>query len=338
LRISSFLLTASLLTALGGAMGCHAQPPAGALKPAVEAATGTALSPSGTALSAADARRIEVLLRSKASLPPGSTVSVGLRTTSAVPGWDQVLVTVTSEEGSRSHPVTFLISPDSKTIAQFTQFTLPTDPRTMVPIAGRPHRGGPATAPVLIVGFDDLECPFCARLHATIFPALTERYGDLVHIVYRDFPLDIHPWAQRAAVDVNCVGAQSAVGYWSTVDFIHAHADEIGADPKDAKAQKTLARAQDQLDNIAREQGKARHVDEAKLNACLTKQDTTDIEANKHMGEQFGVDSTPVLFINGAKIDGAVDLSFIEKVIDTALVAEGRTPPPYPVAATPSAK
>ncbi len=34
----------------------------------------------------------------------------------------------------------------------------------------------------------------------------------------------------RAAIDVNCVGAQSSAGYWNMVDYIHAHAAEMGGD------------------------------------------------------------------------------------------------------------
>ena len=53
--------------------------------------------------------------------------------------------------------------------------------------------------------------PFCAKMHAELFPAITERYENQVRIVYRDFPLtEIHPWAMRAAIDANCLGAADA--------------------------------------------------------------------------------------------------------------------------------
>ena len=77
-----------------------------------------------------------------------------------------------------------------------------------------------------------------------------------------------------------------------------------------------------------------------KLEACLTKQDTAAIDASKKVGEALNIDSTPTLFINGDKIDGAVPLEFIYKVIDNALIAAGKTPPPaMPAAAatTPAA-
>ncbi len=142
---------------------------------------------------------------------------IGPRTRSDVPGFDEITV-LFSAEGKTSSRMNFLLSSDGKTLAQFSKFDISQDPKTMVSAEGRPARGGPANAPVLIVGFDDLECPFCSRMHAALFPALLERYKDQVRIVYRDFPLDQHPWAMRAAVDSNCLGAQSpeVTGIWST--------------------------------------------------------------------------------------------------------------------------
>jgi protein-disulfide isomerase len=285
----------------------------------------------GTPVTPADQHRIEVLLRQKANLPPGSTVNIGPRTPSDVPGYDNVAVSF-SADGKVSRPVNFLLSKDGKTLAEFSKFDISADPRTLVSADGRPSRGGPADAPVLIVGFDDLECPFCARLHESLFPALTQRYGDKVHFVYKDFPLDIHPWAMHAAVDINCMGAQSPQGYWNLVDYIHAHASDIGADPKDPKADKTLPRAEQQLDTLTRAQGQAQKADMPKLNACLTKQDTSAIEASRKVGDSLGIESTPTLFINGVKLEGAVPLDFLFAEIDDALRAEGVTPPPPYVA------
>ena len=226
---------------------------------------------------------------------------------------------------------------DGNTLAQINKFDLSRDPKTLVSGDNRPFRGGPVTAPVSIVAFDDLECPFCARLHAEIFPALTQRYGDKVRIVYKDFPLnELHPWATRAAIDTNCLGAQSNDGYWSEVDYIHAHASDFGADPKDPKAEKTQARADEQLDKLTREQGEFRKVDMPKLNACLTKQDGTAVAASRELGAKLGVDSTPTLWINGDKIDGAVSLPFLFGIIDQALRVAGVQPPPPYVAPAPA--
>jgi len=325
-RLTALLFATTLLAALG----CHAQTPA---------------VPAGTPLSPEQARRVEVLVRQRAELPPGSVVAVGSRTPSELAGYDTVEVTITNE-GRTSHPIKFLLSKDGKTLAQFTKFDISANPRDLISAEGRPSRGGPASAPVLIVGFDDLECPYCARLHASIFPAITERYGDKVHIVYKDYPLEsIHPWAMHAAVDVNCVADQSPTGYWTLVDQIHAHASDIsataqngtGPTPNDQDMKKALDRVYGMLDTMTLKQGEADHIDLSKLNVCMKLQDTKAINASVKLAESFNLQSTPVLFINGAKIDGAVPIELIFDEIDMALVAEGQKPPPPYMAPAPAA-
>jgi protein-disulfide isomerase len=334
------LIALLFATTLIAALGCRAQTPAAQNSAAKPAAS------QGTPLSPEQARRVEVLVRQRAALPPGSTVSVGGRTPSDVAGFDTVAVTITND-GNTSRPIKFLLSTDGKTLAQFTKYDISADPRTLVSAADRPFRGGPDTAPVLFINFDDLECPYCARFHASIFPALTERYGDKVRIVYKDFPLDQHPWAMHAAVDANCLADQSATGYWNLVDGIHAHSSDITAaaeagTDKDPDTTKALARAFGVVDKLTLEQGKVQSVDLSKLNACIVAQDKKAIQASVALGTSLGVESTPTFFINGAKLDGAVPLDYIFNEIDKALIAEGKKPPPpyvapAPAAATPAA-
>jgi protein-disulfide isomerase len=304
------LIFALTLAVPGFVLGCHAQTPKEA----------------GDRLSPELSRRVEVLIRSKSSVPPDYDIQIGPRTKSEVPGFDAINVIFMAKEKS-SKPVTFLLSTDGKTLAQFNKYDISKDPKSLVSGEGRPARGGPANAPVLIVGFDDLECPYCATMHKQLFPALMERYKDQIHIVYRDFPLDIHPWAMRAAIDTNCVGAQSPAGYWNLVDYIHAHAAEMGGE------EKSLAKANDTLDSLTRDEGKRQKLNADTLNACVVKQDDTAVKASMKLGESLGVDATPALFINGEKMEGALPLEYVYRMIDNALIASGRTPPPPPPAA-----
>jgi protein-disulfide isomerase len=310
LRAPVLALTFSLALA---AVGCHAQTPA------------QSSTQSAGKLSPELARRVEVLIRSKSNVPLDYDIQIGPRAKSDVPGFDEIIVNFTAE-GKASKPVPFLLSTDGKTLAQFSRYDISKDPKQLVSGTGRPARGGPADAPVLIVGFDDLECPFCAKMHAEIFPALMERYKNQIHIVYRDFPLDQHPWAMRAAVDTNCVGVQSPTGYWNLVDYIHAHAGELGGD------EKSLAKANDTLDTLARDEGKRQNANADSLNACIVKQDQTAIKASVQEGEALGVEATPALFINGEKVEGAQPLADVYRMIDNALIASGQTPPPPPPA------
>ena len=336
--ISSRLATLALASCLAS-FGCHAQTPA--------ATTATTKLETGATLPPAVARRVEVLLRGKAQLPPLSTITIGPVEPSDVAGFHTINVTVTADDKS-SHPIKFLLSDDGKTVAQFIKYDISADPRTAISDAGRPSRGGPASAPVVIVNFDDLECPYCARFHDNLFPAITQRYGDKVHIVYRDFPLDQHPWAMHASVDVNCLAAQSPTGYWNLVDHIHRNAEDIGSDPNakpdDPKAaanpdapKHTLDRAYTQLDKLTREQGAQQKVDAAKLDACIAKQDTSAVEASRQLGTSLNIESTPTFYINGEKYEGALPVEYIFGQIDDALRAENITPPPPYVAPAPPA-
>lgn len=285
-------------------LGCHAQ-----------------TADSSGKLSPEMARRVEVLIRSKSNVPPNYDVQIGPRSKSDVPGFDAISITF-SANGKASKPMTFLLSTDGKTLAQFNKFDISKNPKELVSATERPARGGPANAPVVIVGYDDLECPFCARMHEQLFPALLNRYKDQVRIVYRDFPLSQHPWAMRAAIDANCVGAHSQTGYWNLVDYIHGHAGDMGG------AEKSVAKANETLDTLARDEGKRQNLSADALNACIAKQEDSAVQASMKEAEALGVDSTPALFINGEKIEGAVPIEDIYRVIDSALVAAGQTPPP----------
>ena len=306
MRDASKLLGTISFALLLTAFGCRAQVPG----------------KDGDHVSPETARRIEVLLRSKSSVPPNYQIQVGALTKSEVPGFHEIAVSFVAD-GKTSKPILFLLSQDGKTLAQFSRYDISRNPKDLVSLAGRPARGGAANAPVDIVVFNDLECPFCAKMHTQMFPAVPDRYKGQVRIVYRDFPLkEIHPWAMRAAIDTNCMATQSSTGYWNLVDYIHAHAAELGG------PEKSLETANAALDRLTTEEGARQKLDAPKLAACVAKQDTTPIDQSMQEAAALGVDATPALFINGEKIEGAQPMEYVFQMIDDALTAEGLTPPP----------
>jgi len=108
------------------------------------------------------------------------------------------------------------------------------------------------------------------------------------------------------------------------VDYIHAHAAEMGGE------EKSLAKANDALDSLTRDEGKRQKLNIDALNACIAKQDDSAVKASMKLGESLGVDSTPAFFINGEKLEGALPLEYVYRMIDNALIASGQTPPPPP--------
>jgi predicted DsbA family dithiol-disulfide isomerase len=73
------------------------------------------------------------------------------------------------------------------------------------------------------------------------------------------------------------------------------------------------------------------------LVACVLKQDDAAVRASIAQGEAdpLRVDSAPILYVNGEKVEGVVTLDTLYRVIDRALVAAGQTPPPSPAPAAP---
>ncbi len=305
------------------ALGCRAQPtlPVAGTPPQV-----------GVKLSPDLERRIEVMIRSHFDIPPEYTITVATPAHRDITGFENVDVSFAAQ-GKPAKTVTFLLSTDGKTLAQFNKFDISQNPRDAVSATGRPSRGGPPSAPVQIVGFDDLECPYCAQMNAELFPAVLNRYKDQVHIVYRDFPLEeIHPWAKHAAVDANCLAALSPTAYWSYVDNVHAHSADM------AGAEKSIDKANQNLDKIALDEGTHAKVDQSRLIACVLKQDAAGVNSSVLQGEAdpLRLNQAPVLFINGERVEGVVPIETIYLIIDRALVAAGQTPPPPPPPAAPA--
>ena len=274
----------------------------------------------GAKLSSKEAWRIEVTFRSVAQLPPEAEIHLGSLVPSDLPGFDQIELTY-SVQGVSSKPLLLLLSKDRKVLAQFRKFDNSEEHQVPIGEAGRPGRGGQTNAPVSIIVFDDLECPFCARLNAELFPAVHARYGGQVRIVYREFPIAGHPWALRAAIDTMCLAKQSSSAYWETVDLIHSQAGTLGGPASE------LAKVAQRLDQITIQAGTHYNVDNTALRMCIDKQDSSSVIKSRNDGEELGVESTPTLFINGAKIEGAISMSFLYTIIDKALTAQGITPP-----------
>ena len=271
-------------------------------------------------------RRIEIMVRSEFNVPQDYNVTLGARTPSKIPGYDALPITLSLDK--KSQVVDFLISTDSQTLARLETFNLAKDPVFSIDVAGRPIRGNP-NAKVTVINFDDLECPYCARMHLSLFPSTLDRYKDKVRFIYKDNPLtDLHPWAMHAAVDANCLAAQSNDVYWTYVDYLHLHGDEISGEDRNP------VKSFDALNRIARQEATIARLDLAKLNTCLAAQDETQVRASSNEALLLKIDGAPAVFVDGERIDGAQPEELVWKVIDRALLAQGINPPAPPAAPT----
>ncbi len=273
-------------------------------------------------------RRIQQKVRSTFNLPQQIDIAVGARGPSEIAGYDKIPVTLVSGGHTSTHD--FLISKDNSTLIEWEKLDLTKDVMSSMDLSGRPLRGN-ADAKVLIVNYDDFECPFCSKMHRTLFPDLLKIYGDKVKIVYKDYPLvEIHPWAMHAAVDANCLAAQNNDAYWEFADYAHTNQKTINGEKRD------ITEEYGRLDKLTHDLAQKHNLDVARVDACVRKQDDSAVRASLVEGEKVGVDATPTLFVNGERLSGAVPPEELRQVIDRALKDAGQTPP-APAAASAAA-
>jgi protein-disulfide isomerase len=288
---------AMILLLLVMAAGCHAQAPAGPqLDPMV-------------------AKQVRALYK----LPAFVDVTVaGRQPSKDFPGFTQLAVKLSY--GGTEQTRDLLLSADGKSLYTVVRMDMTRDPQaemmSKIDLAGRPVRGN-KDAKVTVVVYDDFQCPYCSRIHKTLNDLL-KSYGDRIKIVYKDFPLrEIHPWAERAAVDSGCLAAQSPGAYWDFADYVHANPEVIRGDKRPVEGQRA------EVDRITTDIGKRHAVNEAALKSCLDAQSTTALKASMSEAESLGVEATPALVINGSKMDGALGEEELRLILDRELQNAG---------------
>ncbi len=147
---------------------------------------------------------------------------------------------------------------------------------------------GKPDAPLTMVEFTDLQCPFCRQFAITSFDEIKKNWIDTGKLRYisRDFPLDFHPQAMPAARAARCAGEQGK--FWEmrlglmrnasllTPEYITKTAGDLKLDPKAFSAC-----------------------------AASTKYDA-EIQAETQEGTKLGVGGTPT-FVMGRTTASAVE-------------------------------
>ena len=271
--------------------------------------------------------RIQRQVQAQYDLPSDVTISVGPRHPSDFPTYDTVTVTLNAR--GKDQKLDFLLSQDGKTLARVTKIDLTKDiyaeRMNKIDVKGRPVRGNP-NAKVTIVNYDDLQCPFCSRMHSTLMQEILPQYGDRVKIVYKDYPLPMHPWAEHSANDANCLAVENGTAFWEYADYVHANQRAIGTG-------QDLQKSTTELDRIALDFGKKNGADMGRLQACLKSQTGGVLKASMAEGESLGLNATPTMFINGQKLEGAVEADEVKAILNQQLLAAGIQPPSQPPAA-----
>lgn len=167
---------------------------------------------------------------------------------------------------------------------------------------------GKKDAPVLIVEYSDLECPFCSRGSQTVADVKKE-YGDKVKVIFKHLPLPMHPQARPAALYYEAIAAKESqvkAYEWAKLVF--------------QNQQQMRGNAQKLFDDMAKKAG----LNVAKIKKTLSDKDflnkaNAKISADMDEARKFGIQGTPGFVINGVTIKGAYPLPAFKEIIDRHL-------------------
>jgi Na+/H+ antiporter NhaA len=161
----------------------------------------------------------------------------------------------------------------------------------------RDHVRGPLDAPVTLLEYGDLECPFCGQAEAVIRELLSD-FGDLRY-VWRHLPLnDVHPNAQLAAEATEAAAEQGA--FWDLHDLLLRHQGALKLPQVIGYAEQLGLDADRFAEDLRKRVGRARIAEDV---------DGADLS---------GVSGTPTFFVNGRRHYGAYDIETLSRAVRAA--------------------
>jgi protein-disulfide isomerase len=258
--------------------------------------------------SAFDKPTLEAYVRHLYVLQPQLTVTIGDPKASALPGFKEVRVRIA--QGAQFQEVPLYVSNDGQKIVQGVFYDVAANPfkpeLDKLKTQFQPALGT-AGAPVAIVLFSDMQCPFCKGEAEMIRKNLIQNYPTQVRLYFKDYPLEnLHPWAKAAAMAGRCVFQQKPDAFWDYFDYVYAHQEAI-----------TAVNLKDQALGWAKD---AKGVDAMKLGACIDSK-ATQAEVEKEIAEAQALDvaGTPTMFVNGRRIPQTIEWANLKIIIDTEI-------------------
>lgn len=146
------------------------------------------------------------------------------------------------------------------------------------------HIRGDANAKGTVIIYMDFQCPFCARLHAEMLALYKETN---TRWIYRHFPLDSHPYAEKAAEAAECAGAQGK--FWEYSDGLFDPNFKIDNDSSFSQLASVVG------------------LDSKVFAGCLSSgQFASRVAAQRVDGIRRRIAGTPTFFVNGKRFDGVI--------------------------------
>lgn len=180
----------------------------------------------------------------------------------------------------------------------------PTPPVQNVSVDDDPSRGD-VNAPITIIEFTDFQCPACAAMHP-VLDEIIKSYGNKVRFVVRDFPLNQHEWARKAAEAANAANAQGKFFEYIAVLFKNQKALDVSS-----------------LKKYATELG----LNRAQFDSALDRGvHAAEVQKDIEDGEMHGVSSTPSIFVNGVRLR-ILSAEALKEAIDRAASVKANASP-----------
>jgi protein-disulfide isomerase len=159
---------------------------------------------------------------------------------------------------------------------------------------------GSQKAPVQLVEFADYECPYCQRVAPDVLK-LQADLGDKIAFTFKDFPLQNHSRAEKAAEAAQCASKQGK--FWEFHDELF-HSKELDVDQLKAQAE-------------------ALHLNSAEFAKCLDSgEEASVVDRERKEGVRLGISGTPSFFINGHYLSGALDYAALRQIVEQQLTAQ----------------
>jgi protein-disulfide isomerase len=253
---------------------------------------------------------LKSLLQKRLLLPDVKSISLGPPSPGPFPGVASRTVTITSPEGQKAEIEVFSdASGTHGIIAQRYAVFDSAHPWEKVDwksldLKDRPTMG-PADAPITIVEFADFECPYCAHAFGEIESMVNNTYKGQVHLVWKNFPLQMHAWAEQAAVAAECARQQNPDAFWSFAHNLYRDQTEI-----------TPQNLRQHIDDYT----KAAGLDSKVMDACiLGKAADAYVQQDLKDGNTVHVNSTPTFIVNGVPVVGLPSSQVFDFVVKSQL-------------------
>ena len=171
---------------------------------------------------------------------------------------------------------------DLRKAAKIELFLKPPDTPTFKIATDDQPSKGPDNAPVTVVEFTDYQCPSCAA-EEPILERLVRESGGRVRLVVRDFPLEQHENAFKAAVAAEAARGQGK--YWEYTGLLFHNQSAL-----------TVDKLKDYASRIG--------LDRKKFDADLDSNEfASQVQRDLQEGMKLGIEATPGVFVNGKRME-----------------------------------